>query len=52
MNSGIGLTFHLVIGKLFTVNSEILARILYSQIALKDIFGTFKIGDQGMICRH
>ena len=32
-----------------TVNSEILARILFSRIALKDIFGTFKICDLDMI---
>ena len=32
-----------------TVNPEIFARILFSQMALKDIFATFKIRDQGMI---
>ena len=32
-----------------TVNSEIFARILFSRIAIKYIFATFKIRDQGMI---
>ena len=32
-----------------TVNSEILARVLFSRIALKDLFVTFKIRNQGMI---
>ena len=32
-----------------TVNSEIFAKILFSRIALKDIFATFKIRDQVMI---
>ena len=35
-----------------TVNSEIFARILFSQIALKDIFATIKIRDFGMIYLH
>ena len=30
-----------------TVNSEIFVRILFSRIALKDIFATFKICDLG-----
>ena len=34
---------------LFTVNSEIFARILFSLIALKDIFATLKIRDMCMI---
>ena len=32
-----------------TVNLEIFARILFSQIALKDIFATLEICDLGMI---
>ena len=32
-----------------TVNSEILARILFSRIALKHIFATLKIRDMGVI---
>ena len=32
-----------------TVNSDIFARILFSQIALKDIFATLEIRDLGMI---
>ena len=33
----------------YTVNPEIFARILFSRIALKDIFVTLKIRDYGMI---
>ena len=33
----------------YNVNSEIFARILFSRIALKDIFATLKIRDLGMI---
>ena len=32
-----------------TVNSEIFARILFSQIASKDIFAKLKIRDFGML---
>ena len=32
-----------------SVNSEIFARVLFSRIALKDIFTTLKIRDQGMV---
>ena len=32
-----------------TVNPEVFARILFSQIALKDIFATLKIRDLGMV---
>ena len=35
-----------------TVNSEIFARILFSRIALKDIFATYKIRDHDMIYLH
>ena len=34
---------------LHTVNSEIFAKILLSQIALKHIFATLKIRDKGVI---
>ena len=34
---------------LTAVNPEIFARILFSRIALKDIFATLKIRDKGMI---
>ena len=33
----------------FTVNSEIFARILFSRMALKEVFATLKIRDLGMI---
>ena len=32
-----------------TVNSEIVARILFSRIALKDVFVTLEIWDFGMV---
>ena len=35
-----------------TVNSEILARILFSEITVKDIFATFKIQELDMIYLH
>ena len=35
-----------------TVNSEIFARILFSRIALKDIFAMVKIRDFDMIYLH
>ena len=35
-----------------TVNPEIFARILISRMALKDIFATFKIRDEGMIYQY
>ena len=38
--------------KRHTVNSEIFARILFSRIALKGIFATFKIRDLDMIYLH
>ena len=34
---------------MITVNSEIFARILFSRIALKDIFATLKIRDWGIL---
>ena len=37
---------------MYTVNSEIFARILFSRKALKDIFVTLKIRDFGMIYLH
>ena len=33
----------------YTVNLEMFVRILFSRIALKDIFATLKIRDLGMI---
>ena len=44
-------TFGQFIDKI-TVNLEIFMRILFSQIALKDIFATFKICDLDMINIH
>ena len=38
-----------LINSLVTVNSEIFLRILFSRVALKDIFATVKIRDLGMI---
>ena len=35
--------------RMYTVNSEIYARILFSRIALKDKFATFKIRNLGMV---
>ena len=35
-----------------TVNSEIIVRILFSRIALKDIFAMFKIHELDMIYLH
>ena len=35
-----------------TVNSEILARTLFLQIALKDMFATFRIHELGMNNLH
>ena len=35
-----------------TVNSEICGIILFSRIARKDVFATFKIRDKGMIYLH
>ena len=36
----------------YTVNSEIIAIILFSRIVLKDIFATLKIRYYGMIYLH
>ena len=40
---------HLASATSNTVNPEIFARILFSRIALKDIFAALKISDKGMI---
>ena len=39
----------MALDSIITVNSEIFARILFSQMASKDIFATLKICDKGMI---
>ena len=39
----------MLVKSLISVNAEISARILFSRIALQDIFATLKIRDYGMI---